>query len=87
MTGCDINAKAIDNSRLNSLKYQANLEIIQSDMFDQLSERKYDVIYWNYPFHPSNTPVDDLSILEKAVMDPGYKMLSKYLSTAFKHLK
>jgi hypothetical protein len=56
-------------------------------MFDKLNERLYDVIYWNYPFHPSKIPEEELSILEKAVMDPGYKMLSKYLSTAAKHLK
>lgn len=56
-------------------------------MFDQLAGAKYDVVYWNYPFHPITKASSQLTILEKAMMDPGYGMLRKYLSTASGYLK
>lgn len=55
-------------------------------MFYKLKGKCFDVIYWNYPFHPSNKNESELSLLERAVLDPGYTMLRKYLSTASSYL-
>lgn len=52
LMGTDINEVAIDNFKLNLKKFGVEAEAIVSDVLDQVpTERKFDLIYWNYPFH------------------------------------
>ena len=53
VTACDVNPHAIENMKLNCEKLSCKMDIKQSNMFGELKNTKYDVIYWNYPFHPS----------------------------------
>jgi release factor glutamine methyltransferase len=55
--GVDINSQAIANSIVNTKKYQiANLEFLQSDLFDQV-KGKFDVVVCNPPY--SNHRAED----------------------------
>ena len=55
---------------------------------DQIPKgNKFDIIYWNYPFHWTNaTTVENMNRIEQAVRDPGYKSLEKLLATAKEYL-
>lgn len=46
-------------------------------MFKGLDKDRFDIMYWNYPFHPSE--YEHHSLMEKAVRDPGYGMLDRFL--------
>ena len=55
---------------------------------DQISkDKKFDLIYWNYPFHWSfDKEAEKMTEIEKTVRDPGYTHLDKFLATAKDYL-
>ncbi|CAF1093523.1 unnamed protein product [Didymodactylos carnosus] len=88
-TGTDINRDALKNAEENVNKYnmQDRITLKHSDVFDALnSNDKYDIIFWNYPFGHVNKPVEELEILERALMDSFYKSLDQYLKSANQYL-
>jgi 16S rRNA G1207 methylase RsmC len=50
--GSDISADAIHNAAINLSKLNLQAEVLVSDVLDEIhEEKKFDLIYWNYPFH------------------------------------
>jgi methylase of polypeptide subunit release factors len=89
VTCTDINTDALKNAEENVNKYNMNHQITvkYSDVFSALnSNDKFDIILWNYPFGHINKPVEELEILERAVIDPFYKSLDIYLKNASEYL-
>jgi len=78
VTCTDINNDALKNAEENVIKHNITdrVTIKYSDVFSGLnSNNKFDMIFWNYPFGHINKPVEELEILERALMDPFYKSL------------
>lgn len=50
VTSTDVSEQALELTRENALKNGANLEVLQSNMFENLSERKFDIIMSNPPY-------------------------------------
>lgn len=84
--GSDISEVAIENAKINLNKYEAQAEVYVSNVLDQIpADKKFDLIYWNYPFHYSeDKDYDSMNLIEKTCRDPNYKHLEKLLSEAKK---
>ena len=85
--GTDINPDAVKNSRVNVEKFglQDKIDIREGDVYSALQPgEKFDVIFWNVPFELSERK--DISNLEKAVIDPGYVSITKFINGAAEHL-
>lgn len=54
VTSSDINPIAIDNLIGNAKTNSVELKVIQSDLFDEISNQTFDVILINPPFYPKN---------------------------------
>ena len=67
----DINPNAIISSKLNCEKNNANIELIASDLFENINDKKFDIIFWNLPYY------SDVNIYLK----PFLNQVSKYLNT------
>jgi release factor glutamine methyltransferase len=48
----DISPKAIENMRLNAASHSAPVSIIQSNLFDSLDQKEFDLILVNPPYYP-----------------------------------
>jgi release factor glutamine methyltransferase len=83
----DINPAAIENARLNTKlhKVEDKIEIIESDLFENV-KGKYSTIYWNHPFITVPDGYVFENIIERAIFDPGYKLLDKFLDEARDYL-
>ncbi|RWJ04813.1 MAG: class I SAM-dependent methyltransferase [Mesorhizobium sp.] len=79
---CDINPKAVANTLENAVRNDIqNVEVIESDIFSNVPpDRKFDLIFWNCPsdFAPNDYQYRD--DLEPGAIDPGYKLLRRFLS-------
>lgn len=49
VTGLDISLQAITNTTINKNKFNSNIKIIESDLFDKVND-KFDIIYSNPPY-------------------------------------
>ncbi|MER9216277.1 class I SAM-dependent methyltransferase [Mesorhizobium sp. M0663] len=82
LLACDINPKAVANTLENAARNGIqNVEVIESDIFSNIPPyRKFDLIFWNYPstFVPDDYEYRD--DLEQGCIDPGYKLLRRFLS-------
>ncbi|MER9230145.1 methyltransferase [Mesorhizobium sp. M0664] len=82
LVSCDINPKAVANTLENAARNGIqNVEVIESDIFSNLPlHRKFDLIFWNCPsiFAPDDYEYRDN--LERGAINPGYKLLSRFLS-------
>ena len=58
VTASDINPKAIENIQYNNQQNQANIQVIQSDLFDQFTNQAFDYIVINPPYYPQNPQSD-----------------------------
>jgi methylase of polypeptide subunit release factors len=88
-TCTDINNDALRNVEENVIKHNLTdrMTIKYSDVFSGINTReKFDIILWNYPFGHINKSVEELEILERALMDPFYKSLDMYLKNAHEYL-
>jgi release factor glutamine methyltransferase len=88
-TCTDINKEALKNAEENVIKHNIldRVTIKYSDVFGAFNfDDKFDMIFWNYPFGHINKPVEELELLERAVIDPFYKSLDKYLKHADEYL-
>lgn len=54
VTASDINQVAIHQLAINAEKNQSTLEIVQSDLFNQLKQRIFDWVIINPPYYPRN---------------------------------
>lgn len=84
----DINPAAvrntIANARMNDIQ---NIEVLQSDLFSAIDRDSiFDLIYWATPFTRVPADYEVQAVLELSILDPGWKMLSRFLSEAPSHL-
>ena len=89
VTAVDINPDAVTNTKENAEinGVAERVTVLQGDIYEPLAKNsKFDTIYWNTPFGYVNEN-DDVTVLEKAVYDPGYKATHRFISQAKEHLK
>ncbi|NQV13693.1 MAG: class I SAM-dependent methyltransferase [Parcubacteria group bacterium] len=89
VTAIDINPDAAANTKENVQinGVEDKVTVLQGDIYEPLTPNsKFDTIYWNTPFGYIDKN-QEISDLEKAVFDPGYKATHRFVSQARKHLK
>lgn len=59
-------------------------DVVVSDVLDGIDKaRKFDLIYWNYPFHYHfDKAYENMDPIELSLRDPEYRHLEKLLATA-----
>ncbi|UJR19723.1 hypothetical protein I4U23_022857 [Adineta vaga] len=90
VTATDITSQAIANIQANTDKYNMNdrIRILHGSIFEPLNKNEqFDIIFWNIPFGDTKKPLEQLDSLERALFDPGYKLIEIYIKEAHKHLK
>ena len=50
-TAIDINPKAVETTKANAQQNHENIEVVQSDLFSALTNRKFDVVAINPPYY------------------------------------
>lgn len=84
----DINLEAVKNIRLNTILHDLDYKMgaFESDIYDTPYDRikTYNNIFWNVPFADQDHKGD---MLAKAVWDPGYQCLERFIAGAEEHLK
>lgn len=93
VTATDISQEALEVARKNANLNNVNIEFIESDLFDELTERSFDIILSNPPY----IETDIINTLEKDVQaEPhlaldggkdGLEFYKKILNEAHKYLK
>jgi len=86
--GIEINKVACDNALVNIKNHglEKKIKVRHGSLYEPLAlNEKFDVIFWNTPFGLIGKK--DLTVLEKAVFDPGYKMTQQFIMQAKRHLK
>lgn len=80
VTQIDINPMSIKNTNLNRVFHsftKKQLQIINSDCFDNVPVKKFDLVIFNIPFH--SDPWEFCSPIEYAFHDPDFLTLKKFL--------
>lgn len=93
ITATDISPKALEVANKNATSNNANIQFIQSDLFDKLTEKSFDIIVSNPPYIETET----INTLDKEVQaEPhlaldggkdGLQFYKKILEKAHKYLK
>ena len=93
ITATDISQEALEVARKNANLNNVNIEFIESNLFDKLTERSFDIILSNPPY----IETDIINTLEKDVQSEPYIALDggkdglefykRILNEAHKHLK
>lgn len=89
VTAIDINPDAVANTKENATinGVEEKVTVLQGDIYEPLANNsKFDTIYWNTPFGYVDEN-EDMTVLEKAVYDPGYKATQRFIGQAKEHLK
>lgn len=89
VTAVDINPDAVANTKENveMNDVEEKVTVMQGDIYEPLAKNsKFDTIYWNTPFGYIDEN-EDVTVLEKAVYDPGYKATFRFINKAKEHLK
>ncbi len=84
VTCVDINKDAVLNTLENAKKHSVRVEAYRGSLYDPVRGRKFDTIFWNTPFAYSDRK--DFTVLERAVVDPGYVSTKRFISEAKDHL-
>jgi release factor glutamine methyltransferase len=60
VTACDVNPHAVALAKDNARRNGVAVEVLESDLFAALGERRFDIIAFNIPFYPStpSTPYE-----------------------------
>lgn len=82
----DINPDAVANTQANIEKHhiEDRVEVRLGDVFDALTNEKFDTIFWNTPF--GLVDEGDITLLEQSVFDPGYKATKRFIEGSKQHL-
>ncbi|MBD3312917.1 methyltransferase [Candidatus Woesearchaeota archaeon] len=83
LAATDINPMAVKNTEHNLALHGLEAEVVNGDIYDGLSEKSYDIIFWNHPFNIEYEPGD---IILRAAFDHDFNGLRKYVSEAESHL-
>ena len=86
----DVNPTAVrntrENARLHRVAKRERFHVYLGDVYVPLGRKqKFDVIFWNTPF--GYVRRKNISLLERAVFDPGYRSTTKFVLGARRHLK
>ena len=93
VTATDISKEALEVARKNANLNNVNIEFIESDLFDELTERSFDIILSNPPYIETdiiNTLVKDVQLEPHLALDggkDGLKFYRRILAEAHKYLK
>lgn len=71
ITATDIMPKAIMSSRLNCEKNNVTIDLITSDLFENINNKKFDVIFWNLPYY------NDKNLYLKSLLNQAAKYLNE----------
>lgn len=52
-TAADINPAAVELCKRNSYTNSLEIEVVESDLFSNLSDRQFDLVLFNVPFYPN----------------------------------
>ena len=80
VTACDINKKAVENTRINAEKNHLKIKVLESDLFSNINE-KFDVITFNPPYLPTR---GEDSAWDGG--DGGVETIERFLQGAVNHL-
>lgn len=93
VTGADISKNALEIARYNNIVHNTNVEFINSDLFENIADRVFDIIVSNPPYIPTN----DIKNLQKEVLNEptlaldggqdGLDIYRKIVLSAKKHLE
>ncbi|TCN27045.1 methyltransferase [Sinorhizobium americanum] len=80
----DINPRAVANTLENAARNGIeNVDVIESDIFSNIPPgRKFDIIFWNYPWNLVPAKFEFSDDIERGAFDPGYGQLERFLSEA-----
>lgn len=83
----DIDARAVENTRLNALRHGVQ-HLVQSrtgDLFSPLAtDERFDLVFWNSSFIDAEG--EDGTLPREALYDAGYKTHARFLQEARTHL-
>jgi len=87
VTAVDINPDAVKNTLENAKihKMEERVSVYEGNLYAPIGDKKFDTVFWNTPF--GYTENEDVTILEKAVFDPGYRSTRTFINEAKNHLK
>jgi len=83
----DINPAAVANTLRNAERNDVRIDVRQSDVFSALGDReRFHTVYWNFPFLWMPPDYAVASVLERALYDPGYELMDRFLASARERL-
>ncbi|MBE8520929.1 methyltransferase [Amycolatopsis sp. H6(2020)] len=85
----DVNPAAVENTRRNAARHGVTDRVtaMHSDLFDALDgAEKFEVVFWNSPFIEAPEDLEYGKDIERAVLDPGYRLQRRFFQDARKHL-
>ncbi len=82
----DISKAAFANAKINAKKQNVKIKVFCGDVFEKVSEKNFDTIFWSMPFGylSLKTKLKDLDLM---VFDPEYKSINKFILQSEKYLK
>jgi methylase of polypeptide subunit release factors len=86
----DINHHAVSNTleNIELLDLKDKASVIESNVFDNVpKDKKFDIVYWNYPWLPEHKGYEYVDEVERGLFDPDYMYLKKYIKGARAFLK
>jgi len=88
VTAVDLNPKAVEATRFNSMNNGVKIEVLEGDMFAPVEGRRFGTIVCNPPYlPPSNTRYEDSDLALAVEGGPtGTEFVSRFLSDAPEHL-
>lgn len=86
----DINEDALRNAKHNFIKNGLNLNnisVYHSDVYNNIDpNKKFDYIFWNYPYYFSRPPEKDEPIIYRAAFDYGGVATKRFIQEAPNYL-
>jgi len=89
VVAADVNPHAVANTRLNVERHGLTdiIAIRQGDLFDPIeAEQRFDTIFWALPVADIDRPRSRLSILERAIFDPGFELCRRFMELGRSYL-
>lgn len=88
VTLVDINEYALNLINLNASKNNIdNIRVIKSDLFSELENEKFDVIFMNPPYLPGNASTSDYLDIATIGGKEGHEFTERFVLEAKKHLE
>lgn len=82
-----LNGVYVEDTRLPELLNIGYVDARESDIYSALGpDEQFDYIYWNMPFIYVSEDYQFSSVLERALVDPGYKLTERFIRDANNHL-